>query len=159
GARTPRQVAEKAKANPREAALLFERGAVAEWYKANGWAYPVLGPSASGLAAVQQFFEALGLTTPPKVELSERSLMLSGTPGESVRRTILVPSPERRPVYARASSDSTWLRVAEVRLDGRTASVHVAVPSVPDSPGETLRAKLTVTANGNQRFEVPVVLS
>jgi hypothetical protein len=56
GAKTPRQVAEKAKANPKEAAVLFENGAVAEWYKMNGWTYPVQGPAASGLGAVQQFF-------------------------------------------------------------------------------------------------------
>ena len=64
------QIAEKAKATPKEAAVLFENGAVGRWYKANGWTYPVQGPAASGLAAVQQFFEALGLTPPPKVQLS-----------------------------------------------------------------------------------------
>src|SRR5262249_26721241 len=59
GAKTPRQVAEKAKlavdrsrgGNKKEAAEVaaqFEKGKVAEWYKANGWIYPVQGPSASG---------------------------------------------------------------------------------------------------------------
>ena len=58
GALTPRQIAEKAKAQPKAAAPLFEKGAVAQWFKDNGWTYPVQGPSASGLGAVQQFFEA-----------------------------------------------------------------------------------------------------
>src|SRR5262249_46259419 len=49
GATSPRQVAELAKAHPKESVSLFEKGAVAEWYKSNGWAYPVRGPSASGL--------------------------------------------------------------------------------------------------------------
>ena len=59
GALTPRQVAEKAKIAPREAAPLFEHGDVARWYECNGWTYPVRGPAASGMAAVQQFFECL----------------------------------------------------------------------------------------------------
>jgi hypothetical protein len=87
GAKSPRQVAEKAKANPKEAAALFEKGAVARWYVENGWTYPVQGPSASGLGAVQQFFEALGLTPPPKVEISDRSVTLAGGPGETVKHT------------------------------------------------------------------------
>ena len=57
GAITPRNIAEKAKAAPKVAAPLFENGAVARWYIQNGWTYPVQGPSASGLGAVQQFFE------------------------------------------------------------------------------------------------------
>jgi hypothetical protein len=63
-------VAEKAKAHPREAAPLFEQGVVSRWYKDNGWTYPVQGPASSGLAAVQQYFEALGLTPAPKVDIS-----------------------------------------------------------------------------------------
>ncbi len=40
----------------------------------------------------------------------------------------------------------------------RTAMVPLSVPSVPSRPGETLQARLTIVANGNQRFIVPVVL-
>src|SRR5207247_1881855 len=81
GAITPRQLAEKAKANTAAAAVLIESGAVARWYESNGWTYPVQGPAASGLAAVQQLFEALGLVKSPKVELSESSVSLNGEPG------------------------------------------------------------------------------
>ena len=42
----------------------FERGEVEAWYKTNGWTYPVQGPAAAGLQAIQQFFEALGLVKP-----------------------------------------------------------------------------------------------
>src|SRR5205807_4366903 len=85
GAKSPRQVAEKAKHAPKEAAALFEKGAVAGWYADNGWTYPVQGPSSSGLAAVQQFFEALGLTPPPKVDISERFIQLQGYVGDPIR--------------------------------------------------------------------------
>jgi len=89
GAKSPRQVAEKAKAHPKEAAVLFEKGEVAEWYKSNGWTYPVQGPSASGLGAVQQFFEALGLTPAPKVTISDRSVSLQGNAGDNNLRHVL----------------------------------------------------------------------
>src|SRR5262245_22657481 len=94
GAKSPRQVAEKAKASPKEAAPLFERGAVAKWYESNGWTYPVQGPSASGIGAVQQFFEALGLTPAPKVEISERSIGLRGQPGPRRRPALEVETRE-----------------------------------------------------------------
>ena len=158
GAVTPRQVAEKAKAAPREAAVLLENGAVARWYKANGWAYPVRGPVASGLGAVQQFFETLGLSPPPKVEINERAVALQGNVGDTLSHSLEVQTPEKRPIYAHGVSDQSWLEVGRAKLSGRTASVPLAVPSVPDRPGETLQAKVTVTANGQQRFVVPVTL-
>jgi hypothetical protein len=159
GARSPRQLAEKAKANPREAALLFEQGAVAVWYQDNGWTYPVRGPAASGIGAVQQFFEALGLTPPPRVQISEQSVALHGIPGERIRHVLEVRSDEKRPVYAHGVSSQPWLEVGRAKLNGRVATLPLVIPSVPDRPGETLTAKLSVRSNGNQRFEVPVTLA
>jgi hypothetical protein len=159
GAKSPRQIAEKAKAHPKEAAVLFQAGAVERWYKDNGWSYPVQAPSSSGLGAVQQFFEALGLVKPPKVEVSESAVYLNGKPGEALKHLLQVTAQEKRPVWAHAVSDQPWLRVNRVLLEGRTATVHLAVPTVPHCPGEALTAQLTVTANGNQRFVVPVRLT
>lgn len=158
GAKSPRQVAEKAKLHSKEAAVLFENGAVAEWYKANGWTYPVQGPSASGLGAIQQFFEALGLTAPPKVAINTNRIDLSGNPGEQLTYTIEVKTQEKRPVYAHATSNEPWLEVGRAKLSGRVASINLSVPSVPNREGETLSAKLIVQSNGNQRFVVPVTL-
>src|SRR5205823_6140054 len=70
GCISPRQLAEQARLHPREAAEFFESGAVEKWYRDNGWIYPVHGARSSGLGAIQQFFEALGLAKAPKVELS-----------------------------------------------------------------------------------------
>ncbi len=158
GARSPRQIAEKAKAAPKDAAGLFESGAVARWYQQNGWTYPVQGPSVSGLGAVQQFFEALGLTSPPKVEISERAVILRGKPGDAIRHTIEVKTQEKRPVYAHATSDQDWLQIGRARLAGRIAAIPLMVPTVPPRDGQVLEAQVTVTANGNQRFVVPVTL-
>jgi hypothetical protein len=158
GALTPRQVAEKAKAAPKEAAAFFEKGAVAEWYKSNGWTYPVQGPSASGLGAVQQFFEALGLTPPPKVSVSEKAVRLEAAAGATVRHVLEIKSDEKRPVYAHGSSNAPWLEVGRAKLNGRVATIPIVVPNVPDRAGETLTAKVVVQANGNQRFVIPVTL-
>jgi hypothetical protein len=158
GARTPRQLAEKARQSPREAARLFESGAVARWYRENGWSYPVEGESVAGLAAVQQFFDALGLSAPPKLQLSEQNITLSGRAGESVRHTIELSASEKRPVYARAVSDQGWLVVNGVDLEGSNAHVHLSVPTIPARAGETLWATLRITANSRQQFTVPVSL-
>jgi hypothetical protein len=158
GATTPRQIAEKAHAAPKEAAALFESGAVAKWFSDNGWIYPVQGPSASGVGAVQQFFEALGLSKAPKVEISQTALHLRGNVGQSAQAALELKAQEKRPVYAHAVCDQPWLDVSKTVLSGRMAMVQVVVPHVPDRPGETLQATVTVTANGNQKFAVPVTL-
>jgi hypothetical protein len=157
GAISPRQVAEKAKASPKEAAALFEKGAVAAWFKENGWTYPVQGPSASGLGAVQQFFEALGLATAPKVEVTQKALQLRGDPGQMLNEAIEVKTQEKRPVYAHATSDLACLDVSKTDLNGRVAIVRVKA-SVPNQPGTTLQGRITIQANGNQRFVIPVTL-
>lgn len=157
GALSPRQVAEKAKAQPKDAAPLFEKGKVADWFKSNGWTYPVQGPSASGLGAVQQFFEALGLATAPKVEISDKQLTLAGNVGQSVQTTLRVETQEKRPVYAHATCDQPWLDVSKTTLNGRVATINI-VAKVPPRPGERLQAKINVQANGNQRFVVPLTL-
>jgi hypothetical protein len=159
GARSPRQAAEKARDNPHEAAPLFERGAVAAWYEANGWTYPVQGPPASGLGAVQQFFEALGLARAPKVEISQRAIHFQGPPGVALEHTLVVQTAESRPVFAHATTGAPWLRIGRTVLDGRLARIPLKVPEVPARPGQSLCGKVQVTANGNQRFLVEVSLT
>jgi hypothetical protein len=158
GAKSPRQVAEKAKANPKEAGVQFEKGEVIAWYKANGWTYPVQGPPASGVAGVQQFFEALGLTPAPKVEISVKSVALSANPGEPLRYVLEVKTEEKKPIYAHGKSNQSWLEVGRGKANGRTVAIPLSIPSAPNKPGQTLTAKVTVLSNGNQRFVVPITL-
>lgn len=159
GARSPRQVAEKAKAHPKEAGPLFENGGVARWYRENGWTYPVKGAAASGLGAVQQFFEALGLTPPPRVEVNQETVKLQGQPGQQLRHTLEIKAHEKRPIYAHGAANQPWLEVGRARLNGRVATIPITVANVPSREGETLSAKVTITANGNQRFVIPVTLT
>jgi hypothetical protein len=159
GATSPRALAKLAKARPQEAAALFQSGQVAFWYEVNGWSYPVQGPAASGLGAVQQFFEALGLVAPPPVEISTDSVYFVGHPGEQLTHILEVRTKERRPVYAHATSTSAWLKIGSIKLTGRIAKIPLLVPSVPASPGETLLTQVAVVANGRQRFDVAVGLA
>jgi hypothetical protein len=159
GAISPRELAARARDNPRVAAALIESGAVARWYRANGWTYPVQGPAASGIGAVQQLFEALGLVRAPRVQVDTPQIHLDGWPGESVECTIPVTTAERAAVVAYGVSDQPWLWVRPTVYQKRTALVPLVVPVVPHEPGITLRACVTITANGNQRFEVHVTLS
>jgi hypothetical protein len=158
GARTPRQLAEKARVEAREAVRLFESGAVAQWYEANGWKYPVPGPAAGGVASVQQFFEALGLSKPPPVILNQTSVELAGAPGGNVEAFVFVESPEARAIYAHAVSEAPWLQIGKSRSQGNAVRIHLRVPSVPSLPGQTLKGRATIISNGNQRFKVDVAL-
>jgi hypothetical protein len=157
GAVTPRQIAEKAKAHPKEAAPYFEDGRVAAWFQSNGWTYPVQGPPMSGMGAVQQFFEALGVAKPPQVQVSPPSVQLEGEPGKVFHRSLEVTSPERKVVYGWATSDQPWVAIGKTKLTGRSASIPITV-TVPDRAG-TQVAQLTVVGNGQQRFTVAVAMA
>ncbi len=159
GAISPRQIAEKAKSDPKAAAPYFENGAVAAWYESNGWTYPVQGPASSGLGAIQQFFEALGLVKAPVVEVSETAVHLHGEPGTRLEHVLQIRAQEKRPVFAHATTGTPWLRIGRISLDGRTATIPVQVPHVPAQPGEQLHGKVQVIANGGQRFLVDVRLT
>jgi hypothetical protein len=158
GCLSPREVAKRARQFPEEAAYLFGDGTVAAWYHANGWTYPVDEAPATGKAAVQQFFEALGLTTPPRVWLDTEGVQLCGAPGELVQTRIQVHSDERRPVFAIGRSATPWLRVVGNTAFGNRATVTIEA-NVPDSTLATLTTDLELRCNGTQRFRVPVVLT
>src|SRR5262245_42589654 len=156
GAVSRRQLAEEALANPREAYALFASGAVARWYEANGWVYPCVGPVAPGKAALQQFFEALELTTPPVVGISATDLELEGRPGEVLRAEVNVFTRERKHVYAHATSEQGWVKIGPVTARGRCATVGLRVVVPPG--GEPTQGRVQVTANGGRRFTVTVHL-
>lgn len=158
GCLTPRQIAEKAQAHPREIAPLFEAGEVEKWYARNGWVYPVKIPVASGPAAIQQFFEALAFSRAPQVEISANQLQAQGAPGDSLQLSLTVSTQEKRPVFAHATSNVPWLEVSRAQFSGKNAVLNLRIPAVPNKPGETLVAEVQVISNGNQRFRIPVTL-
>jgi hypothetical protein len=107
---------------------------------------------------VQQFLEALGMTTPPAVSISQTLVLLRGEPGARLTHSLVVNTSEKRVVYALARSSAAWLEVGPVTLDGRRAHVPLVVPSVPAESGGALEAWVEVTANGGRQFTVAVHL-
>jgi hypothetical protein len=156
GSLSPRQLAEKAKANPAEAAPHFESGAIARWFVANGLQYPVTGPTAPGMAGVQQFFEALGLAKPPKIDFAPSPIQFSGDPGQTFETTLEVSTPDKKLVYAYLSCEEPWIE-GTPKPAGRTCAIHVRT-TLPPRPGETLTPKIVVHTNGNRKFPVPITL-
>src|SRR5262249_28429711 len=92
-----------------------------------------------------------------KVDISETAVNLLAFPGQPITHTLRLTAREKRAVYAHAVSDSPWLRVSNVQLEGRSAAIDLTV-NLPSDPVGTLQAHVTVTSNGNQRFVVPVTL-
>ena len=155
GAVTPRQIAEKAKANPKDAASYFERGDIANWYAGNGWNYPVQGPIMSGMGSIQQFFEALGVAKAPKVEFEPKTLDLSGAVGKTLETSIEVTTADRKVVYGWASCDQPWVEVGKTKLSGKSATIPITI-QIPSQCPPTLEATLNVVGNGNQKAAVPL---
>ncbi|MSU79221.1 MAG: hypothetical protein EXS16_14160 [Gemmataceae bacterium] len=155
GAMTPRQIAEKAKANPKETAPSFESGDIAKWYASNGWAYPVQGPTMSGMGAIQQFFEALGVAKAPKVDFAPQSLDLQGAVGKTVEATIEITTAERKVVYGWATSSVDWIEVGQTKLSGKSATVPITI-RVPSPCPPKLETTLQLVGNGGQKLTVPI---
>ncbi len=158
GAKSPHEIAVKSKAAPTDAAVLFEQGAVKAWYAGNGWTYPIDGAEGTGKGAVQQFFEALGLTKPPKLDLDTVFLTFKGKPGQRLSRRMTLSTEESKPVYSQSWSSEEWVQFGPAKYMGNKVRIYVEVV-VPDRPGTTLTAQLTIQGNGKQQFVVPVNLA
>ena len=158
GVRSPRELALKAKASPKEAGVLFEQGAVKAWYLSNGWTYPIQCSDGMGAGAVQQFFEVLGLTRPPVLEIDTAFLMYRGRIGESHVTRVTVRTKEGKPVYAHAWSDQAWVKPGAIKYLGNKVQIPVEI-MVPPDIAETAKAQLLIQGNGNQRFVVPVTVT
>ena len=61
---------------------------MARWFTANGWVYPVPSSTARGVAAVQQFFEGMGLSKPPPLALSETEVRLIVAPPDVLQNQV-----------------------------------------------------------------------
>src|SRR5581483_2645893 len=99
GAQGPHELARKMRDNPHPAVALLESGEIARWFESNGWTYPIAGTTAPGLAAVQQFFEEMGLARAPQIQISQQEFRVSGTTPEKLDLQVTVRSPARKLVY------------------------------------------------------------
>ena len=157
GATSPRDLAERMRNNPKPAVPLLEAGEVARWFAANGWAYPVAGSTARGVAAVQQFFEGMGLSKPPELSLSATTINIRPAPNAPASGQVVLRTEARKWVYAQVDSDRAWLRVTTPSVSGpRQALIAFeAVTSVLESD-RTHEATVRIVANAGQKLAVRV---
>jgi hypothetical protein len=147
GAGTPRDLAVRMRTNPKPAVALLESGEVARWFQLNAWPYPVNGPTAAGMAAVQQFFESMGLARPPTLSLSESALHFICTPPESAVGQATFQAAERKWVYGRLSCDAAWVRLPSSVFSGpQKADLSFEIDSSRLPPGHH---ETTVQVIGN----------
>jgi hypothetical protein len=157
GAGTPRDLAVRIRTNPKPAIALLESGDVARWFQLNGWPYPVNGPTAPGMAAVQQFFESMGLARPPSVSLSDNALHFICTRPESAVGQVSFVATERKWVYGRLSCDADWVRLPSPVFSGpQKAGLFLEIDSSRLSPG---RHEATVQVIGNAGKTLPLQIS
>jgi hypothetical protein len=157
GAASPRELAAKMKEAPKQVGPLLESGEIQRWFAANGWRYPVQGAQAKGIAAVQQFFEGLGLSKPPQLAVSDYEVLMLCRPGQTVRGFVTLKTPAKKWVYARVESDSPWLTVLTPDVGGaQQARVEFEANARGLEGGRRHQGRLTILANGGQRFTVTV---
>jgi hypothetical protein len=157
GAMNPRDLAARMRANPKPAVPLLESGEIAAWFAANGWTYPVPGAAARGVAAVQQFFEYMGLSKPPLLSVSEPELHFDCNAGEPAGGQLSVRTEARKWVYAEVTSNALWLRVTTPQVSGpqqAVANFQVDPDRMPN--GEVHEGRLTLKGNAGQTLSVRV---
>jgi hypothetical protein len=159
GVRSPRELAERMRSQPKAAVPLLESGEIGRWFETNGWNYPVRGTPAKGVAGVQQFFENLGLSKPPSVQLSQTESFHRCKYPDGDRGQITLLTGSKKWVYANVESDAPWLRVLTPAVSGpQQAQIgyEIDVRQAPSSG--TAEGTLTVYANGGQRLVLRVKL-
>lgn len=157
GVRTPRELAEKMKAQPKAAVPLLETGEVARWFTANSWHYPVGGAPAKGVAGVQQFFEALGLSRPPVLQLSQTEVHCTLNHPEGVQGQLTLLTAAKKWVYANVTSDVAWLQVLTSQVTGpRQAVIAYAIDTRLIRTSEPVQGTLQIRANGGQMLTVRI---
>jgi len=157
GAASPRQIAERMRGNPKQAVPLLENGEIAQWFQVNGWAYPVSGPPARGIAAVQQFFECMGLSKPPPLQLSDQEFQFLCTPPEVVQARVTLRTNSKKWVYAQADSDKPWLRVTTPSVSGpQQTQIAFEVDSTLMDVGGLHLGTILINANAGQKLAVRV---
>jgi hypothetical protein len=160
GACTPRELAARMKEMPKQAGELLEKGEVERWFMINGWRYPVQGPSAQGVAAVQQFFEGMGLSKPPPLSVEPSLLELSCKAGGAAHGEIQLKTTAKKWVYAFLESGESWIKPVQPNAaGGQSALIAFQTTSRGLTPASRHQGTLTLVANGGQRLQVRVGLT
>ena len=153
GATNPRDLAVRLRNLPKPAVALFADGTIQRWFETNGWGYPVVGPTAPGLAAVQQFFEGLGLAKPPHIVLDEPEAFFACEKGELVSGRAGLSTSDRKWLHAQATAGAPWLRVTTPHVSGpQHAGIDFEVDSARLEAGRMHETTLQLDANSGQKL-------
>ena len=159
GAVTPREMAEKMRGSPKAAVPLLESGEICRWFERNGWNYPVVGPPAKGVAAVQQFFEGMGLSKPPAVRLLEDDLRLMCERRSAIHGQLTLRTEAKKWVYARAECEAPWLKLSTADASGPQQAVLEFEADAKDlAPNQTHSTIVKIVTNADQHLEAKVFL-
>lgn len=160
GCTTPKDLASRMKEAPKQVAPLLEKGEVERWFSINGWRFPIQGPIATGVAAVQQFFEGMGLSKPPILSVTPSQFDFSSKPGAALNGEIKLETNAKKWVYAFIESDVPWIKVTQpVTTGGQSATATFQIMSRGLSPDSRQQGTLNIVGNGGQRLQVKVNLS
>ena len=159
GVRTPRELAEKMRAQPKQAGPLLESGDIERWFAGNNWPFPVTGPIAKGISGVQQFFEAMGLSKPPKLMLSQREVRYTAQYPDPVRFQVVLSTSSKKWVYADVRSDRDWLKVLTPKVIGpQSANILLEADPMRMTKYPPPDATVSVQGNGGQNLRLKVAL-
>src|SRR5262249_49162095 len=119
--------------------------------------YPVPGTPAPGVAAVQQFFECMGLSKPPPLQLSEQQFNFLVVPPELQRGQVTLRTTAKKWGYAQATSDKPWLRVTTPVAGGpQQARFAFEVDSRLLEEDQVHEGTVQLIANAGQKLSVRV---
>ncbi len=144
-------------ANPKKAAKWMQDGDVADLFRQEGWEFPVRGPLAPSLGAVQQYFEAYKLSSVPAVTAGQALVDCTCEFPERITRGVTLTTPAKKWIYATAESDAMWLKPVEpIVAGGRTVEVLFEVDSGLLQAGRSYEGVLRLTVNGGAELQIVV---
>jgi hypothetical protein len=159
GVRSQRDLADKMRQHPKVAGPILESGEVQRWFAQNGWTFPVEGTPIKGVGGVQQFFEGMGVSKPPPVQLSQTEFRFTCKYREMVRGQVTLQTEVKKWVFAQVSSDSPWLKATLPQVSGpRHATVPFEIDTNHWHQGAHGEGKLTLLANGGQKLTLKVAV-
>ncbi len=157
---TPRELADRMRTQPKQAVPLLESGEISRWFAQNGWAFPIQGRPAQGIAAVQQFFEGMGLSKAPVLELEQQLIDLHCLINQRVPGQFLLRTDSKKWVFAHATCAAAWVRLPVEDMSGpQQAVIPFEVDSADLAAGQTHEADVKIVGNSGQSFTGRIRLS
>ncbi len=109
------------------------------------------------MAAVQQFFECLGLSKPPPLKLSDYELRLQCVGPRPVAGEVTLSTNSRKWVFGQVECDAPWLRVTTPSVSGpQQTRIAFEVDAAKLAADQVHQASLVIRANGSQKLLVRV---